>query len=604
MPHIPLEDFFRKPERAIARLSPDGRHVAFLGRWERRMNLFVRQLETGEEHRLTDVARDIVQFVWASSERLAFVIDTEGDENWHVWSVDLAGGPPRNLTPLERVQARLLSDLKALDDVILVSLNDRDARLHDAWRINVATGERSLAAINPGSVSEWLADYSGRVRVAAAVEHTTTKIMARDNEQAPWRTILTCGMLDDITPLWFTADEQAVYAASNLGRPATAIVEIDLNDGRERGVVAEQDGVDLQELFVSERRRVPTHITVDAERTSFLCLDPAQARLQQIVDERLPGRVNRFTSSSRDERVWTLASYSDRHRGTAWLVDAEAGTMTQLFEVAPWLREDELCAMEPVSYRARDGRLIPGYLTRPLNTPGPLPLVVNPHGGPWHRDIWVLNPEVQLFANRGYAVLQMEFRGSTGYGRDHWQAGFGQWGLAMQDDVEDGVRWAVEQGIADPSRVAIYGGSYGGYATLSGITKTPTLYRCAICVVGISNIVTWMAAIPPYWELYRARVEVMVGDPERDRERLEATSPALHADRIQTPLLIAQGANDPRVKKAESEQMVEALHRRGVAVEYMLKEDEGHGFRNEENEIEFYRAAERFLGQHLTDSMR
>ena len=234
------------------------------------MNLFVRQLETGEEHRLTTVARDIVQFVWASSERLSFVIDTEGDENWHVWGVDLAGGAPRNLTPLERVQARLLSDLKALDDVILVALNDRDVRLHDPWRINVATGERSLAAINPGSVSEWLADYAGRVRVAVAVEHTTTNVMARDNEQAPWRTILTCGMLDDITPLWFAADEQRVYAASNLGRPAMAIVEIDLNDGQERGVVAEQDGVDLQELFVSERRRVPTHITQSGHIFSVL----------------------------------------------------------------------------------------------------------------------------------------------------------------------------------------------------------------------------------------------------------------------------------------------------------------------------------------------
>ena len=328
----------------------------------------------------------------------------------------------------------------------------------------------------------------------------TTKVMARDNEQAPWRTILTCGMLDAMTPLWFAADEQRVYAASNLGRSATAIVEIDLNDGQERGVLAEQDGVDLQELFVSERRRVPTHITVDAERPHFLCLDPAQARLQQIIDQRFPGRVNRFTSSSRDERVWTVVSYSDRHRGTSWLVDAESGTETQLFEAAPWLREDELCPMEPISYRARDERLIPAYLTRPLNTAGPLPLVVNPHGGPWYRDSWGFNPEVQLFANRGYAVLQMEFRGSTGYGRDHWQAGFGQWGLAMQDDVEDGVRWAVEQGIADPSRVAIYGGSYGGYATLSGITKTPSLYRCAISYVGVSNILTWMAAIPPYWE--------------------------------------------------------------------------------------------------------
>src|SRR5262245_31988340 len=239
MSHIPLEDFFRKPERAIARLSPDGRHVAFLGSWERRMNLFVRHLQTGKEHRLTDVARDIVQFVWASSERLAFVIDTEGDENWHLWGVDLAGGEPRNLTPLERVQARLLSDLKAHDDVILVALNDRDVRLHDAWRVNVATGERSLAALNPGSVSDWLADSSCRVRAALAVEPTATNVMVRDHEQAPWRTIRTCGILDDITPLWFTADEQRLYAASNLGRPAMAIVEIDLNDGQERGVVAE-----------------------------------------------------------------------------------------------------------------------------------------------------------------------------------------------------------------------------------------------------------------------------------------------------------------------------------------------------------------------------
>jgi dipeptidyl aminopeptidase/acylaminoacyl peptidase len=306
----------------------------------------------------------------------------------------------------------------------------RSTIVHDAWRIDVATGERCLAAINPGSVAEWLADYSGRVRLAVAVEHTTTKVMARDNEQAPWRTILTCGLLDDVTPLSFAADEQRVYAASNLGRSATAIVEIDLNDG-ERGVLAEQDGVDLQELFVSEQRRVPTHITVNAERPHVLCLDPAQARLQQIVDQRVPGRVNRFTSSSRDERVWTVVPSSDRDRGTSWLVDAEGGTMTQLFKAAPWLREDELCTMEPISYRARDERLIPAYLTRPLNTAGPLPLVVNPHGGPWDRESWGFNPQVQLFASRGYAVLQMEFRGSTGYGRDHWQAGFGQWGLAM-----------------------------------------------------------------------------------------------------------------------------------------------------------------------------
>ncbi len=258
--------------------------------------------------------------------------------------------------------------------------------------------------------------------------------------------------------------------------------------------------------------------------------------------------------------------------------------------------------MKPIQYQSRDGMTIHGYLTLPKGAEAKnLPVVINPHGGPWARDQWGFNPEIQFLANRGYAVLQMNFRGSTGYGRAFWEASFGEWGLKMQDDVSDGVQWLIDQGIADPKRIAIYGGSYGGYTTLAGITFTPELYACAIDYVGVSNLFTFMETIPPYWELYRQMLYEMVGDPDdpTDKTRLEATSPVFHVDKIKAPLLIAQGAKDPRVNQAESDQMVAALEAKGIPVEYLLKENEGHGFRNEENRFEFYGAMERFLNQHL-----
>jgi dipeptidyl aminopeptidase/acylaminoacyl peptidase len=305
-------------------------------------------------------------------------------------------------------------------------------------------------------------------------------------------------------------------------------------------------------------------------------------------------------SHSRDEGRFVVHSGGDRTMGAYWLLDAERSTLEHLFPVSPWLDEAAMAEMRSIRYTSRDGLAIRGYLTVPAGQePRGLPLVVNPHGGPWARDVWGFNPEVQFLASRGYAVLQMNFRGSAGFGRRFLEASFGQWGLTMQDDVTDGVRWAIEQGIADPARVAIYGGSYGGYAALSGLTKTPELYACGVSYVGVSNLFTWMAAIPPYWKPYLEMMHEMVGHPERDRKRFEETSPLFRVERIRAPLFVAQGANDPRVRKEESEQIVAALERRGVPVRYLVKEDEGHGFHNEENRFEFYRALEEFLAEHL-----
>jgi dipeptidyl aminopeptidase/acylaminoacyl peptidase len=325
------------------------------------------------------------------------------------------------------------------------------------------------------------------------------------------------------------------------------------------------------------------------------------------IYDRLAKDLGKFqiniTSATKAEDKFMIRVYSDRNLGSYYVYDKNTDQLTKVAEISPWLKEEELAEMLPVQYTSRDGVTINAYLTLPagytMETAKKLPVVINPHGGPWARDGWYFNPEVQFMANRGYAVLQPNFRGSTGYGRKFWEISFKQWGQTMQDDVTDGTKWLIDQGIADPERIAIYGGSYGGYATLQGIVREPDLYAAAVDYVGVSNLFTFLQTIPPYWKPYLQMMYEMVGDPKADSLMFVANSPAMNADKIKTPLFIAQGANDPRVNKAESDQMVEALKTRGVEVEYLVKDNEGHGFANEENRFEFYRSMETFLGKHL-----
>jgi dipeptidyl aminopeptidase/acylaminoacyl peptidase len=345
---------------------------------------------------------------------------------------------------------------------------------------------------------------------------------------------------------------------------------------------------------------VLTEVSWETDKAREHFFDEQTRALDAALKRHLPGYEVALQGHSRDENIFIVAAYNDRTPGSRYLYDAKADKLAKLADINPALPEGQMAQTKPVQYKSRDGLTIHGYLTLPVGRdPKNLACIVNPHGGPWVRDSWGYNPEVQFLANRGYCVLQMNYRGSTGYGREFWEAGFGQWGLAMQDDITDGVQWLIEQGIADPKRVGIYGGSYGGYATLAGVAFTPDLYAAAVDYVGVSNLFTFMETIPPYWKPMLEKMRDMVGDPVRDKERLAATSPALHADRIKTPLFVAQGARDPRVNKAESDQMVDALRKRGVEVEYMVKDNEGHGFHNDENKFEFYAAMEAFLKKYL-----
>ena len=605
---IPLEDFFRNSERTGYQLSPDARHISYLAPWHDRLNLFVRPIDRpdAEAVRLTaETERSLAGYMWADNERLIFSKDTAGDENYQLYGVRLDGSDLRAYTAFEGVRSGIIDDLEEQPDFILICMNRRNPEVFDPYRLNLATGELTLLAENPGNYQGWMTDHDGKLRAAVAiVDGVNTQLLYRDTEEEPFRPVLTTNFKDVVSFMEFTPDNREVYAATNLGRDKTVLVRMNPATCEELEVLYEDDRYDVESISYSRKRKklLSVYCTGHKEPVRHY-FDEEERQLRKRIGEHFPGRRFGMADSDKAEEHYLVYVGGDRTRGAYWLYDATTDQATHMADLAPWLDEAEMNEMLPVDYTTRDGLHIEAYLTLPdglnLDEAHNLPVVVNPHGGPWARDTWGFSSEVQFLANRGYAVFQMNYRGSTGYGRRFLEASYKQWGLRMQDDITDGVKWLIGQGIADPARIAIYGGSYGGYATLAGLCFTPELYACGIDYVGVSNLFTFMQTIPPYWRPMLEMMYEQVGNPETDREQLAATSPALHAENIRVPLLIAQGANDPRVNKAESDQMVEALRQRGITVEYMVKDNEGHGFHNQENRFDFYRAVEKFLQAHL-----
>ena len=602
MNKIPLKDFFKNAEKTGYQLSPDGKHIAYLAPFESRMNIHVRPIDGTAETRVTSVEdRDISGFIWGSDSRILYMRDFGGDENFHILATNIDGTNDNDLTPFDGVRAQFIDELEDDDDYIIVGLNKRNPQIFDPYRLNIETGALEMIAKNPGNITSWMTDHDGKLRLAIATDGVNESILYRKTETDAFENVLTTNFKETLSPLFFTFDNQYIYAASNLGRDKTAIIQYDLVQNKEIEEIFSHPDVDVTDLSYSRKNKKLTTISYNTWKRQYHFLSEKRAELQEKLQQQLQGEVV-LVSKNKAEDVVLIRTYSDRSLGAYYIYDIKSDTLKKISEVSPWLKEEELAEMRPIKYQSRDGLTIHGYLTLPNGVEAKnLPIVVNPHGGPWVRDNWGFNPEVQFLANRGYAVLQMNYRSSTGYGKAFWEAGFGKWGLEMQDDITDGVQWLIDEGIANKDRIAIYGGSYGGYATLAGITLTPDVYACAIDYVGVSNLFTFMKTIPPYWAPYLAMLHEMVGNPnnEEDNKRMKATSPVFHVDKIKVPLLIAQGAKDPRVAQAESDQVVEALQKNGVTVEYLLKENEGHGFRNEENRFEFYETMERFLTTHL-----
>ncbi|OGS06667.1 MAG: peptidase [Elusimicrobia bacterium RIFOXYA12_FULL_51_18] len=599
---IPMRDFFRDPEKTSYSISPDGKYISFMAPYKNRLNIFVRERVGGEAVLVSsETERPITGgYFWKGNDRIIYMKDFKGDENFHIVSVDRTGTDLKDLTPYPGVRARIIDDLPDNDLEMIIGMNRRNKEIFDVFRLNVKTGELSLAAENPGNITGWLTDHYGRLRAAVTTDGTEHTLLYREDEKGEFKPVIATSFKESFDPMFFTFDNKRLYALSNLGRDKAAVVEFDPALKKETAVLYEHPEVDVSSLFYSRKRKVLISARYATWKSFRKFFDPEFEAMVQDLEKQLPGYEVGIQENDKAENLYIVRTYSDRTLGTYYLYDWPAKKLEKLAEVSPWLDEKEMAEMKPVSYKSRDGLIINGYLTVPKGVEAKnLPLVVNPHGGPWVRDSWGFNPEVQFLANRGYAVLQMNYRGSTGYGRKFWEASFKQWGLKMQDDITDGVNYLINERIADPKRVAIYGGSYGGYATLAGAAFTPGLYACAVDYVGVSNLLTFMKTIPPYWKPMLDQMHEMVGDPATEEEKMKAVSPAFHAARIKAPLFVAQGAKDPRVNINESNQIVENLRKRGVAVEYMVKDNEGHGFHNEENRFDFYEAMEKFLSRHL-----
>ncbi|MCG6895822.1 MAG: S9 family peptidase [Thiocapsa sp.] len=607
---IPLEVLFGNPSRTQARIAPDGEHLSWLApSADDVLNVWVQPADRSTPPRqiTDDQVRGIRFHGWSQDgKRVFYLQDRDGDENWHLYAVGLDGGAARDLTPFDGVRAENLITDPEHPNEVLVGLNKRDPSVFDMFRLDLASAELTLDTENPGDVLGWITDADFRIRAAEAADPANgdTIIRVRDAEDRPWRELLRFPFGENGSAYGFDDSGRRLHVTSSLGSDTTRLLAVDAGTGQVLEELAASPKSDVDDALVH-----PTEHRIQAVEFNYLTpewtvLDEAIRDDFAYLRDAADGTLSIASRTLADDR-WVVAYQPDDGPASYYLYQREPRSAELLFLTRPELKEYELAAMRPVLIPARDGLTLPAYLSLPAHIDAdkpasPLAMVLLVHGGPWARDDWGYDPQAQWLANRGYAVLQVNFRGSTGFGKAFLNAGNGEWGVgAMQHDLTDSIKWAADRGIADPERVCILGGSYGGYAVLAGLTFTPELYACGVDIVGPSHIKTLFESIPPYWAPAKKEMVLRVGDVENDAELNRRISPFFHAEQVRAPLMVLQGANDPRVKIAESDQMVSAMRERNLPVTYIVFPDEGHGFARPENRLDANARIERFLAKHL-----
>ncbi|QHW29539.1 S9 family peptidase [Paenibacillus rhizovicinus] len=602
---IPREILFGNTDKTQTQLSPDGAYISYLAPVEGVQNIWIWPIGGHAREPVTyDRERGIRWYFWGyDSKHLLYLQDAGGNENWRLYSVNLEGKETIDLTPFENVQAHVIHTSKHHPDELIILLNKENEAAHDVYRLAISTGALTLIAENPGNILGWVVDADLQVRGAcAAAPEGGIDLLVRDDERSDWRTIVSWDSEDALSsgPIGFAKDGGELYVIDSRNSNSGRLVRMNTRDGSYR-VLAEDPQYDVGEVMIDPDTYEVQAVSYFRERKQWTVL-AAEVEEDFAAIRNLHDGDFQLSSWDLENRMWLITFQSDKESSVYYTYDRQSRTGTFLFHADPVLAEFELAPMEPISFTSRDGLTIHGYITFPPRRREGVPMVLNVHGGPWGRDRWGFQSEHQWLANRGYACLSVNFRGSTGYGKAFLNAGNKEWAGAMHNDLVDAVEWAVRMGYANPDRVAIYGTSYGGYAALVGATFTPELFCCAVDVVGPSSLVTFIRSVPPYWAPMLAILHERVGNPDLEEAFLRSRSPLFKTDQIRIPLLIAQGGNDPRVKQSESEQIVDALRARGLDHEYLLFPDEGHGFVKPQNRLRFYEAAERFLARHLGDA--
>jgi dipeptidyl aminopeptidase/acylaminoacyl peptidase len=600
---IPRKILLGNPVQTSPRISPDAKRLAYIAPVNNVLNVWVGTIGKDNFKPVTnDIERGIRFYFWAADNtHILYIQDAGGNENWRLHATNLETHETRDLTPFENVQVQILASDKNFPNELLIAMNKENPQIHDVYHVDLPTGELIRIAQNPGNIVGWVIDAHFKARAGhGARPDGGLDLLVRDNDESEWKTIISWDADNALTSsaLGFTKDGQAIYLQDSRGVNAGRLVKLNLANN-EVNVIAADPQYDVENVLIHPDTHEIQAVAFNKDRVEWLILDESiRIDFDRIHDI----HQGDFSIVGRDDadETWIVAFTVDNGPVPFYAYQRKSQSANFLFDNQPELSHYTLAHMQPISFTARDGLTIHGYLTLPVDKPASqLPLVLNVHGGPWARDTWGYDPEAQWFANRGYACLQLNYRGSTGYGKDFINAGDRQWAGTMHNDLVDGVNWAIQQGIADAEKVAIFGGSYGGYAALVGATFTPDLFRCAVDIVGPSSLITLIHSVPPYWVPLLASMYKRVGNPDTEEEFLKSRSPLFFVDRIKIPLLIAQGANDPRVKQAEAEQIVAAMQSKGIDYEYMLFPDEGHGFAKPENRLKFYATAEKFLATHL-----
>lgn len=601
---IPISDFFKTPQKSFFKISPDGKYISYLKPYKERQNLFIQSLADGKEHLATNFSDYPVRdYYWGYNDKIVVLQDLIAVDQYKMYSVDAATLDIQPIITENKVRIRIVGRNRLEPDIINIAMNKRDPGNFDIYRVNIRTREVKPYLVNPGNITEWFPDADGKIRLVKTSDGVDEAIMYRPNDKAPFKRIIVNNFKTRVEPIAFTGVKNYFYALSNVNRDKTALVEIDAETGNEVKVIYANSQADILGVEYSKNKHRIEFAWWEEDYPKKQFLDGDMESIYNNLSAKLKGNEIRIVDKDSAENKFIINAYTDRNPGEFYLFERSSGKLSKLGDINASINPNDMCSMQPISYKASDGMLINGYLTLPLGDKKTnLPVVVMPHDwpyGPMARNSWGYNPEVQFLANRGYAVFQVNFRGSTGYGKDFHSAGFKQIGGKIQQDITDGVHWLINKKIADPKKIAIFGGGVGGFSALYGASFHPGLYNCAIVQYGVINFFTYIKDAPPYFKPSLQMMYEMVGNPETDADQLRAISPVFHTDKINVPLLIFQGAKDARANISELNQFVIELHKRNVPVYYFLKDNERAVFRSERNKLQMYTEIEKFLNNNM-----
>ncbi|MDB5128924.1 MAG: hypothetical protein JWQ85_3156 [Mucilaginibacter sp.] len=598
---IPVSDFFKTPEKSMFKISPDGKYISYLKPYKDKQNIYIRSLVTGVEQMATTfIDYSVRDYTWTFNNQIVFTQDIIAVDEFRIYTLDVATLKFKSLVNLDKARIRILNRNRLQPDVITVAMNKRDPVNFDVYRLNVKTGELKPYLINPGNITKWYPDADGSIRLVKVSDGVNETIMYRTNDKSSFKPIIKNNFNDRVEPVAFTGEGSNFYALSNVNRDKTALIEISAETGKEVKVVYASDKADILDVNYSKVKRRLELVAWEEAKPQKHFLDADVKKMYDNLSGKIKGDQIDIVDRDSAENKFIIVSSTDKNPGSYYLYERSSDKLTKLADINPGTKSEELCDMQPVSFKAGDGTAINGYLTIPKGKEKRnLPVVVMPHDGIWGRNSWGYDAEVQFLANRGYAVFQVNFRGSAGYGKAFRTAGFKQVGGKIQQDITDGVKWLIANKIANPKKIAIFGGSFGGFSALYGVSFHPELYNCAIVKYGLINFFTYLKDVPPFVKPYLKMTYEMVGNPETDADQLRAISPVFHTDKIKSPLLIFQGAKDPRANISELNQFVRELKKRNVPVTYRLKENERAFFRSEHNRMEMYTEIDTFLSANM-----